>query len=186
VYILTLWKSLYMTHKLDCTVDQDVPKVKLPDSFYWKYAILNLNKLWNCLWYTRRCPFTKLYYESVWLKTGITQQLQHLLWYSSFIPADAPLKQQCRLTITPHSVKPWKTTIWKFLLSKTFHNFESVMSFVSVWPVKILAKWWVGLICGDVVARAGIYFVQPSICCCYHGAWDSLWALCLKILLAKN
>jgi hypothetical protein len=44
VYILTLWKSPYMTHKLDCTMDQDVPKVKLRNGFYWKYAILNLNR----------------------------------------------------------------------------------------------------------------------------------------------
>jgi hypothetical protein len=46
VYVLTLWKSPYMTYKLDCTVDQYVPKVKLPDSFYWKHDILNFHR--NC------------------------------------------------------------------------------------------------------------------------------------------
>jgi len=35
-----------MTHKLDYTVDQYVPQVKLPDSFYWNCAILNFNR--NC------------------------------------------------------------------------------------------------------------------------------------------
>jgi len=46
VYILTLWKSPCVTHKLDSTVDQYVLKVKLPDSFYWNCAILNFNT--NC------------------------------------------------------------------------------------------------------------------------------------------
>jgi hypothetical protein len=37
VYILTLWKSPYMTH-------QFVPKVKLLDRFYWTCAIMNFSR----------------------------------------------------------------------------------------------------------------------------------------------